>query len=118
MNTIKLNAIADTISITADGYFNINTAPADLTTQQLASGSYESTEWINYYSQAQAKISELISGLPQELQDELEDLIGDDTGDDHNLMRIVKDDNETVWVFTIECGDLVDVPDDELFPLN
>jgi len=118
MNTIKLNAMTNTIIVTAEDGLQMNTAPADLTTQQLASGSYQSTEWINYYSQAQAKISELISGLPQELQDELEDLIGDDTGDDHNLMRIVKDDNETVWVFTIECGDLADVPDDELFPLN
>ena len=118
MNTIKLNAMTNTIAVTAEDGLQMNTAPADLTTQQLASGSYQSTEWINYYSQAQAKISELISGLPQELQDELEDLIGDDTGDDHNLMRIVKDDNETVWVFTIECGDLVDVPEAELFPLN
>ena len=115
MNTIKLNAIADTISITADGYFNINTAPADLTTQQLASGSYQSTEWINYYSQARDKITDLIAHLPRELQDEIEDLICDAECNDHNLMRVVKDDNETVWVFTIEGGDLVDVPDDELF---
>mgnify|MGYP000154959101 CR=1 FL=1 len=118
MNTIKLNAIADTISITADGYFNINTAPADLTTQQLASGSYESTEWINYYSQAQAKISELIAHLPHELQDELEDLICDANCDDDHLMRVVKDDNDTVWVFTVECGDLIDMSETELFPLN
>ena len=115
MNTIKLNALTGTIIVTAEDGLQMNTAPADLTTQQLASGSYQSTEWINYYSQAQAKISELIAHLPRELQDELEDLIGDDTGDDHNLMRVVKDDNETVWVFTVECGDLTDVPEDELF---
>ncbi len=115
MNTIKLNAMTGTIIVTAEDGLQMNTAPADLTTQQLASGSYQSTEWINCYSQAQAKISELISGLPRELQDELEDLICDANCDDDHLMRIVKDDNDTVWVFTIECGDLVDVPDDELF---
>ena len=118
MNTIKLNAIADTIIVTAEDGLQMNTAPADLTTQQLASGSYESTEWINYYSDAQTEITNLIAHLPRELQDELEDLICDAECNDHNLMRVVKDDNETVWVFTIECGDLADVPDDELFPLN
>ncbi len=115
MNTIKLNAIADTIIVTAEDGLQMNTAPADLTTQQLASGSYQSTEWINYYSQAQTEISELISGLPRELQDELEDLICDANCDDDHLMRIVKDDNDTIWVFTVECGDLTDVPDAELF---
>ncbi len=115
MNTIKLNAMTNTIAVTAEDGLQMNTAPADLTTQQLASGSYESTEWINYYSQARDKITDLIAHLPRELQDELEDLICDANCDDHHLMRIVKDDNETVWVFTIEGGDLVDVPDDELF---
>ncbi len=116
MNTIKLNAITNTIIVTAEDGLQMNTAPADLTTQQLASGSYQSTEWVNCYSQAQTKITDLIAHLPRELQDELEDLICDaNCDDDHNLMRIVKDDNETVWVFTIECGDLTDVPDAELF---
>ena len=118
MNTMKLNAITNTIAVTTDGYFEQNNAPADLTTQQLASGSYQSTEWINYYSQAQSQISELISGLPRELQDELEDLICDAECNDQYMMRVVKDDNDTIWVFTVECGDLADVPDDELFPLN
>ncbi len=118
MNTIKLNAIADTIIVTAEDGLQMNTAPADLTTQQLASGSYQSTEWVNCYSQAQTKITDLIAHLPRELQDELEDLICDANCDDDHLMRVVKDDNDTLSVFTIGGGDLVDVTDDELFPLN
>ena len=118
MLTMKLNAMTNTIAVTAEDGLQMNTAPADLTTQQLASGSYESTEWINYYSQAQAKISELIAHLPHELQDELEDLICDANCDDDHLMRVVKDDNDTVWVFTVECGDLIDMSETELFPLN
>ncbi len=115
MNTIKLNALTNTIAVTAEDGLQMNTAPADLTTQQLASGSYQSTEWINYYSQAQAKIDTLIGHLALNCKYQLEDLICDANCDDDHLMRIVKDDNDTVWVFTIECGDLVDVPDAELF---
>ena len=113
MNTMKLNAMTNTITV--DGDLRMGTAPADLTTQQLASGSYDSTGWVSYYSQAQSKISELITHLPRELQDELQDLICDANCDDDHLMRVVKDDCDVVWVFTIECGDLVDVPDNELF---
>ena len=116
MLTIKLNAMTNTITV--DGDLQTNTAPADLTTQQLASGSYESTGWVSYYSQAQTEITDLIGHLPRETQDQLEDLICDANCDDDHMMRIVKDDCDTVWVFTVDRADLTDVPEAELFPLD
>jgi len=116
MNTMKLNAITNTITV--DGDLQTNTAPADLTTQQLASGSYEASEWVNYYSDAKSEITDLIGHLPRELRDEIEDLICDANCDHDHVMRVVKDDCDVVWVFTIDRADLEDVPETELFPLN
>ena len=115
MLTIKLNAITNTIAVTAEDGLQMNTAPADLTTQQLASGSYDSTGWVSYYSDAKSEIDQLIAHLPAVTRDEIEDLICDANCDDDHMMRVVKDDCDTIWVFTVECGDLEDVPETELF---
>jgi len=115
MLTIKLNANTNTIIITADGDLQMNTTPADLTTQQLASGSYESTGWVNYYSDAKSEIDQLIAHLPAVTRDEIEDLICDAECNDTQLMRIVKDDCDTVWVFTVKSDDLIEMAETELF---